>query len=358
MKKTSILSMAILSLSWLCPNPILAQGADYETYRLYNPSSQEHFYTQSLNERNALYNLGWWYEGIAWSSARQGLPVYRLYNPNTSEHHYTLSTNERTVLMNQGWKNEDVAFYSDASQQIPVYRLYNSRISKAGSHHYTADQNEKEQLKKAGWKEEGIGWYASQGSNLLEKPAIKSLQPSSFASFDHVLHLEVPQYIAENTAWSGPAALQMVLAYYGVPASQSQLAKDLSTTSYGTSLESLVNVANRYLKVDYQATLLPAWTNNTEQRVLFENAALKDLTKGKPVIISINTRLAYKTAQDQINQVVLYGAELDTLGTPTAFYYLDPSLAYQDPVYQGRKVISATTLWQCMTNHSNPGYLW
>lgn len=359
MTKPRIISgMAVLSLSLLSSSPILAQTTEYETYRMYNPFSHEHFYTQSLNEKEALYNLGWAYEGIAWNAPSQGQPVYRLYNPNTSEHHYTANYAERTNLLSLGWKNEDVAFYSDGQNRVPVYRLYNSRVAKAGSHHYTADFNEKEQLKKAGWKEEGIAWYGTQGARLLAKPDFKSSNTTSFASFDHTIRLDVPQYIAEATAWSGPAALQMVLAYFGIPVSQTQLANALQTNADGTSLENLVRVANQYGKKSYQATLLPAWTNHADQRFAFEASALADLKQGKPVILSINTRFAYKTPQDEIRQVVLYGAELDTLETPTAFYYLDPSLAAQDPIYQGRKTISATVLWQCMTNNPNPGYLW
>ncbi len=359
MTKPRIISgLAVLSLSLLSSSSILAQATEYETYRMYNPFSHEHFYTQSLDEKETLYNLGWAYEGIAWNAPSQGQPVYRLYNPNTSEHHYTVNYTERTNLLALGWKNEDIAFYSDGQNRVPVYRLYNAMGNKAGSHHYTADFNEKEQLKKAGWKEEGIAWYATQGARLLTKPDFKSYMANSFATFDHIIRLEVPQYIAETTSWSGPAALQMVLAYSGISVSQTQLANASHTSTNGTSLENLMRVANQYGKKSYQVTLLPAWTNHTDQRFAFEASALADLKQGKPVIISINNRLAYHTAQDEITQVVLYGAELDTLGTPTAFYYLDPSLAVQDPIYQGRKTISATLLWQCMTNNSNPGYLW
>lgn len=43
-----------------------------EVYRLYNPNSGEHFYTQNFYEKNNLQNLGWRYEGIGWMTASSG----------------------------------------------------------------------------------------------------------------------------------------------------------------------------------------------------------------------------------------------------------------------------------------------
>lgn len=69
-------------------------------YRLYNPSSGEHFYTGSANERDVLISSGWKDEETAWSTPQEdGEPVYRLYNPSASDHHYTKSENERNGLV-------------------------------------------------------------------------------------------------------------------------------------------------------------------------------------------------------------------------------------------------------------------
>lgn len=61
-------------------------------YRLYNPNSGEHFYTEDLVERNFLINIGWKDEGVGWIAPKLStVPVYRLYNNNAGDHHYTVS---------------------------------------------------------------------------------------------------------------------------------------------------------------------------------------------------------------------------------------------------------------------------
>lgn len=361
----SYLGALSLSFSFVAPFPLMATSSQ-ETYRLYNPFSGEHFYTQSLNEKNALYNLGWWYEGIAWNTPLQGKAVYRLYNLSSGEHHYTLDANERDTLMLQGWKYENVAFYSDLEGNIPVYRLYDSKAIKAGSHHYTAEWNEMQTLKQKGWKDEGIGWYVSQGARLLSKPEIKGSQPSSTPS--NILRLNVPQSIQETSWWSGPACLQMILSYYGLSVSQSQLAAELGTTAENkTKLENLAYIANQYLyhgspqsttAPGYRAVILPAWTTQENERAVFEKRVLNDLVNGIPVVVSINTVYAYNQPNNEANLVVIYGAELNASGAPIAFYFLEPSYIYQDPTHQGRKTIPATTLWTCMSQNPSPGYVW
>jgi len=127
-------------------------------YRLYNTKSGEHMFTRSTSERDNLYNLGWFYEGIAWISAdKNGTPVYRLYNPNTGEHFYTMSGNEKSILVKLGWRDEGIAFYSDKSKKVPVYRL-----SGKSFHMFTTAKVEKEALLKAKYTDEGVGFYAAK----------------------------------------------------------------------------------------------------------------------------------------------------------------------------------------------------
>lgn len=129
-------------------------------YRLYNPSSGEHFYTGSANERNVLISSGWKDEDTAWSTpVEDGEPVYRLYNPNASDHHYTKSENERNGLVQAGWKDEGIAFYSESEYGRTVYRLYNPN-ARSGSHHYTLSLKERNALIQAGWKAEGTAFFA------------------------------------------------------------------------------------------------------------------------------------------------------------------------------------------------------
>ena len=129
-----------------------------EMFRLYNPNSGEHFFTNDSSERDNLKAAGWKYEGVAWTAPRTGDPVYRLYNANGGEHHYTMSTSERDNLVKAGWKDEGVGWYSDSAKTTPVYRVYNPNAF-SNNHHYTTDATERDTLVKAGWKDEGIGWY-------------------------------------------------------------------------------------------------------------------------------------------------------------------------------------------------------
>ena len=139
-----------------------ASDASRAMYRLYNPYSGEHLYTQNVLELNTLCNIGWIYEGFSWSTPNKSAkPVYRLYNPNNGDHHYTMSTNECNVLSSIGWHYEGVCWYSDQSESQPIYRLFNPNQLSAGSHHYTPSINERDTLSKMGWIPEGIAWYGA-----------------------------------------------------------------------------------------------------------------------------------------------------------------------------------------------------
>ncbi len=136
-------------------------------YRMFNPSSGEHFYTGSLEEKNQLVASGVWnYEGIAWiAPTSSNTPVYRLYNPASGAHHYTPSADERDQLVNnQGWNYEGIGWYSNDSQTTPMYRLYDptgTGFAEVRAHHYTASTEERNQLLASGWIDEGIGWYGN-----------------------------------------------------------------------------------------------------------------------------------------------------------------------------------------------------
>ncbi|MGX2947064.1 hypothetical protein [Enterococcus alishanensis] len=130
-------------------------------YRLYNPNSGEHFYTNSVIERNNLENSGWSYEGIGWQAPTSGINVYRVYNVNSGDHHYTTSTSERESLIKAGWKDEGTGWYSDINSSVPLYRSYNPN-ARTGTHNYTSSLSEQNSLIKIGWRDEGIGWYGIQ----------------------------------------------------------------------------------------------------------------------------------------------------------------------------------------------------
>ncbi|OZG52327.1 glycosyl hydrolase family 25 [Pseudoscardovia radai] len=128
------------------------------TYRLYNPNSGEHFYTQSVAEREALVRAGWAAEGTAWTSLMQGTEVHRLYSPESGDHHYSMDSHEISVLTGLGWQDEGLAWYSGGS--VPVYRAYNPNAFVA-AHVYSTQYSEIQSLaKNDGWRDENLAWWA------------------------------------------------------------------------------------------------------------------------------------------------------------------------------------------------------
>ncbi len=148
------------------PEPQIEPITEYaDMYRLYNPNSGEHFYTNNALEREALVKAGWKYENIAWKAPKHSnTPVYRLYNPNSGDHHYTTQVDEKNNLVNIGWKSEGIGWYSDDHKGSTLYRLYNPNCTGAGSHHYTTNAEEVTNLLSLGWKAEGIAWYGMDDS--------------------------------------------------------------------------------------------------------------------------------------------------------------------------------------------------
>ncbi len=129
-------------------------------YRLYNPNSGEHFYTENIKEDQNLVNAGWRFEGIGWIAPTKGAPVYRLYNPNAGDHFYTTSAAEKSSLVKAGWNYEGIGWRSGG--KTPLYRAYNPHAT-AGSHNYTTNKAEENSLVSAGWSNEGIAWYGVGG---------------------------------------------------------------------------------------------------------------------------------------------------------------------------------------------------
>ncbi|HAQ7503330.1 TPA: glycosyhydrolase, partial [Enterococcus faecium] len=176
-------------------------------YRMYNPNSGEHFYTQDTGERDNLRRIGWNYEGIGWQAPTSGDPVYRLYNRYNGEHFYTLNAKERDNITKQGWTYEGIGWYSyKGANGIPVSRLYNKRVN---WHHYTLDEHEKNVISKQGWNYEGVGWYAvgnGQPSNddykLLGVKNYNQYALGAPSGCEGASLLQALQYKGKITNWS------------------------------------------------------------------------------------------------------------------------------------------------------------
>lgn len=138
-------------------------------YRVYNPNTGEHFYTENVDERNWLNDQGWIFEDYGgWVTPKTGEPVYRLYNPNAGDHFYTKSVAEYDWLQQQGWIQEGHSFFSSDDVTAPVYRSYNKNATAAGAHMFTISKDEHDGLVNAGWINENIQFYAVSGYKQLE----------------------------------------------------------------------------------------------------------------------------------------------------------------------------------------------
>ncbi|MDR2976258.1 MAG: hypothetical protein LBV19_02960 [Streptococcaceae bacterium] len=135
-------------------------GKTSALFRLYNPNSGEHFYTNSSIERDSLAKSGWKNEGIAEQAPviDKSVPVYRVYNPNSGLHHFTIGLYEKNQLVSLGWRDEGIGWYSNSDPEngVSLYRVYNPN---SGQHLYTTGSAERDQLASLGWRDEGIAWY-------------------------------------------------------------------------------------------------------------------------------------------------------------------------------------------------------
>lgn len=164
MKKQVILVSTIITaitVTTLVYEHVNAQTTnEVPVYRLYNPNTGEHFYTESDAEENSLQNVGWNYEGIGWESATSGAPVYRVYNSNAKggDHYYTMSRYEAQSLVNKGWhwdNNGNAVFYSAGN--VNLYVSYNPN-AQSGAHNYTTNISEQNNLLNVGWKYGAVAW--------------------------------------------------------------------------------------------------------------------------------------------------------------------------------------------------------
>jgi hypothetical protein len=151
-------------------------------YRLYNSQTGEHFYTTSSAE---VYSLGVKYdnqhggfmsngaftlEGVEGKVFRPGLPnqlpLYRLYNPTSNRHFYTTNNTELETAKNQGFTLEGIEGYlsttvdepGDGSTMVNFYRLYNKTTN---DHFYTKNPGEVDAAVGTGYvREVNMGYIA------------------------------------------------------------------------------------------------------------------------------------------------------------------------------------------------------
>lgn len=226
-------------------------------------------------------------------------PVYRVYNPNSGEHLYTESLYEANSLSKLGWHKEGIAFYSTASGKAD-YRLYNPKAG-IGAHFETESSYERDQLVKEGWRYEGIAWYGSNATNKTsyvppktpERPA-----PSYFSQLDPRWGNVRLGYYPLHAAGCVPTSVAMILnGTFGMnvnPGIVAQRENNWVGSSFGTTGYALRNTVNSF--------------GHQLIEVGSMQSAISYMQQGYPLIFEINVGIGhavvaynYKNGNVQVN---------------------------------------------------------
>jgi sugar lactone lactonase YvrE len=159
---------------WPSNNTIrkIVVSAFMPVYRFYRRSSDSHFYTASVSERdNVMATLGatYRYEGVAYqvntANPGNGSPLWRFYKLTNGSHFYTADPVERDTVRNTlsaYYRYEGAAYdvcLTNVPGATPVYRFYNL---KNGTHFYTASEAERAGIQltlSAVYRFEGVAFY-------------------------------------------------------------------------------------------------------------------------------------------------------------------------------------------------------
>lgn len=130
-------------------------------YRLWNPTTGDHFSTIDPNEYNSAQQCcGYRAEGIR-SRIAPGpggglVPFYRLWNPATGDHFHTTDPNEYANAQTLGYVGEGIRGYvypANSSAGIPLYRVWNPTT---GDHFHTISLAEVQTAQQLGYVYEGV----------------------------------------------------------------------------------------------------------------------------------------------------------------------------------------------------------
>ncbi|TDL15778.1 hypothetical protein BD410DRAFT_85820 [Rickenella mellea] len=147
-----------------CTNPNLA----FPFLRGLNSAVSDHFYTTSFGELvNAIDHAGYVSEGTAafvflpQIPSNLTVPLFRLFNPTSVDHFYTTSAAERNnAIANGGYRSEGTAasvFATQVCGSIPLFRLFNPT---SGDHFYTTSAPERDNaIANAGYRSEGTAAF-------------------------------------------------------------------------------------------------------------------------------------------------------------------------------------------------------
>jgi len=173
---TSLLSLVATLAS---PSPTLSQlNMLTGIQRLYNPRTNDHFYTADFQEAiNAVRGGGYIHEGDIGGCIKNNpplttlpsntTPLYRFFKPGVG-HFYTQDANGRSAARRLGYTEEGTVcnvWRSSQRIQAPcaLYRLYNPRSNR---HFYTTSFSEQLRVRRNnGYIFEGIEGYLNTSNN-------------------------------------------------------------------------------------------------------------------------------------------------------------------------------------------------
>ncbi|MBI4708904.1 MAG: hypothetical protein HY764_01715 [Candidatus Portnoybacteria bacterium] len=187
MKKYYLLLMLVAFGFILVPHSAYAIGEQTSfLFRLYNPQTEDHFYTPSESEKNSALTKGYIDEGTSGTifsvSTSTGLMVaslQRLFNPISGDHFYTTSTQEANAAISQaGYLSEGSVGFVALDQSaglIPLFRMFNPATK---DHFYTTDIIERlRTAERHGYVFEGvIGYINERIFNLVRSANIQENQ--------------------------------------------------------------------------------------------------------------------------------------------------------------------------------------
>ncbi|WP_428524914.1 hypothetical protein [Roseibium sp.] len=157
-------SGATLDISTALIEPSDTDNSAFQIYRFYNSETGAHFFTSSIEERNAVIETlpNFDYEGNSYDSnvaENDGTAVYRFYNSDTGVHFYTASEAERDTVLDQlpSYSLEGISYFAsldDSNGGQALYRFYNTSN---GTHFYTVSEAERDSIIQT------LGHYSYEG---------------------------------------------------------------------------------------------------------------------------------------------------------------------------------------------------
>lgn len=182
----------------------------------------------------------------------------------------------------------------------------------------------------------------------------------------YIINLE--QSVQENGYYCVPACVQMILKLHGIEMSQTQLAKEMNTSSItGTEYVDLARVINKYRfnnehprdgEAGYRVCTLDVGVWNDETFRLLEERIKANIASNDPVLIAINLQTLYPELPNANHQVLLTGYTLDENGNIMSYYIVDPYYEVQDETYKGLKIFDKNIIYQALTDNVEPAYIW